>query len=147
MVTAELDEVPKAGLTPTGPVLDVMGVHEATLAAAGEATPPIAALQRPPERRWHGPGPAAHGQGPTVALQDPHHSGIAGQPPGGLGMQGGAPLELTDPARGIIGEGRRVHVHHDLVTVPAGPEGRTGSEHRVRHQQQRVGVGNRSALG
>ena len=71
MAPAEQDEIRESRQPSLGPVMHVMGLAAAYL-AAGEATGPIAMAQSPAERRRDGarPGPDLHG--PTVLIV-PHH--------------------------------------------------------------------------
>lgn len=121
MVTAELNEVGEIGRSSARPVRDVVGVHEAAFAAAGEAATPVTALQRPSEGRRHAPRLPPDREGPAVALEDSHQTAVAGKTAGGLRMERGAALKLADAVLAVARERFRLHMHDNLVPLSAPP--------------------------
>jgi hypothetical protein len=95
MVGADVDEVRQVRSPAPRPVVDVVGVQESPLGAAGEAAGAVATLQGAAERRRHASALAPHGQGSAVALKDPHHVRVAGQAARSLGVQRRPLLELA----------------------------------------------------
>ena len=82
MVFADEEGVPQRGLTPVGPVTDVMGVGKAE-STAREATSPVPGFQSPSQGWGYGAGSAPHVEDGVVrGVIDPDKACVAGEPPG-----------------------------------------------------------------
>src|SRR4051794_2014332 len=131
MAAAELDEVLERGLPAVSPVTDVVGVGEAVVLAAGEATAPVSRLKRAPKPRRDRPRLAPDRERVAVSLLDGDEGSIAGKAPSGLIAKGGALGEL-----GALW----VEVDDDLGSIPARAPRTIRGERCLDHGGEGVGA-------
>src|SRR5256884_2105140 len=110
MYGAHQDGVGLVGGAAVGPVTQVVGAGPAGgTCAARPAAGAVAGHQGPAQgRRDQAPG-AAQGEGIAALVDhDGGEAGVAGQAAGGLGVDGGAPVQVGGGAAGLVLEGGQV---------------------------------------
>lgn len=98
------------------PPLDVVRIDENGVGTTGEAAVTVAA----PEFAALGGGRISSGptlvhRVPHVVVESDHQGGVTGQPPGDLGVDETAMLELAAQVAVLVGEGGKGYVRDDEV--------------------------------
>jgi hypothetical protein len=145
MVGAELDEILERRRSAAGPVPDVVRVQEPLVGATRKPAAMVAAPKRPPQRRRDASRAATDRERTPVALDDPHHRGVATEPADSLRRQRRTTLDLRLPTHFLAGQRLRVDMDDELARVAPGPFALPGGERRPRDGEQRVGPARRRA--
>jgi len=119
MPATQAQKIGRLGLAAVGPVVDVVCVHVALIAAAGEAAALITGVQHSAQAGRDGACFAADVEWLALVVFDQcNHARIAGEATGGFGGKGGTLLEFTT-ACGAVAKGVGVDMDDELVTVAA----------------------------
>src|SRR4051794_26737116 len=103
MKATEQHEILLARRAAMRPVADVVRVEDVPIPTARKTAMPVATLERGPERRGDDAARAAVVDGAILAMSRDDQHAVAGQPPGGLGGDRGAVLELARLALALGG--------------------------------------------
>jgi hypothetical protein len=141
---ADKTDILHAGLTPFGPVLDVMGLQVTGPVAPRKPADSVTARKGTPERGRDLPGLATHVQNVSLfVLRSGHVRGIAGKAAARFRGNPITRLQFTKPVLGFVGKNGRIHVDHDLIGFPSVGLGESLAQGRLGDEPQGVD----SALG
>jgi len=120
MEAAQRNQVGRLGLTAIRPVLDVVHVDVAGVAASGESAALVAGGEQTAQRRGDDAGLASDVEWLAVRIFDQRdEAGIACEPSCGGGGDGRAVLDFA-AAGEALAQGLGGHVHDDLLAIGVG---------------------------